>query len=59
MTNAQKQAIDNLTRRLGARRSDWTARDAPDLPPSWISVSVGDSKGRPKTIDIDPEGKIH
>jgi hypothetical protein len=42
-----------------ASPDDWEASAAaPDLPPDWITVTVGIDKGRPKTFDIDPEGRI-
>lgn len=56
LTEPQLERIDKITGLLGCDPNDVEITHAPDLPPRWISATVGTEKGRPKTFDIDPEG---
>jgi hypothetical protein len=55
-TQAQLAAIGHLCDRLATEPDDYVIQNSPDLPAEWITVTVGTRKGRPKTIDLSPNG---
>jgi hypothetical protein len=57
MNAAQRAKAVELSERLNCP-DDWKVIEAPDLPAKWVSISVGETKGRPKVVDLDPKGIV-
>ena len=53
----QSATITTLLQRFGCEESDVRQIDAFDLPEGYVSVIIGERKGRPIAIGVSNEGR--